>query len=410
MIDKTETRTGGQTGTTQGDKDNPLVVWSCIIVGTLGYTLFNGEPIMVAALIDDLGYTEAQVGYIASGDFGGMFVSSVLVSLLVLRANRRWLALIGLVMCCIGNLVNMLYTDFNTTLALRWVCGIGSGMGYAVALAILSGTHHAARYFSILIFFMVSTNSVQLYTFPWITEAWGVNGLYFTYAVIFAAATTVIPFIPSRGEATVGEIEVGTDHHHIKIPSGLPVMCLLAVGGYYWMIGVFWAYIEVIGSSLEYSTHFIANFLATVMLIGLIGCYAAYWLAKKTGQSKPYIVCLVIVVSVMGISATGLNPVNYLFLVVTFLVFWNLVDIFQLGVLSNIDHSGRFIALVPAAQGLTMAVSPAVGGFMLDLGLAYEAIVMMMAIAVFISLVSYSLVYRQMKILAPEVADAYESG
>ena len=79
------------------NKDNPLVVWSCIIVGTLGYTLFNGEPIMLAALIDDLGYTEAQVGYIASGDFGGMFVSSVLVALLILRANRRWLALIGLV-------------------------------------------------------------------------------------------------------------------------------------------------------------------------------------------------------------------------------------------------------------------------------------------------------------------------
>ena len=142
MIDKTKIQAddsaGREAAVTQAKKDNPLVVWSCIIVGTLGYTLFNGEPIMLAALIDDLGYTEAQVGYIASGDFGGMFVSSVLVSLLILRANRRWLALIGLVMCCIGNLVNMMYTDFNTTLALRWVCGIGSGMGYAVALAILS--------------------------------------------------------------------------------------------------------------------------------------------------------------------------------------------------------------------------------------------------------------------------------
>ena len=402
---------GGNTDvvTTQMKKDNPLVVWSCIIIGTLGYTIFNGEPIMVAALIDDLGFTEAQVGYIASGDFGGMFVSSVLVSLLVLRANRRWLALVGLVMCCIGNLVNMLYTDFNTTLVLRWVCGIGSGMGYAVALAILSGTHHAARYFSILIFFMVSTNSLQLYTFPYITEAWGVNGLYFTYAVIFAAATTVIPFIPPRGEAAVGEIETGAGHHHIKIPSILPVMCLLAVGGFYWMIGVFWAYIEVIGSSLEYTTHFIANFMATVMLIGLIGCYVAYWLAKKTGQSKPYILCLIIVASVMGICATGLNPINYIILLVTFLVFWNLVDIFQLGVLANIDHSGRFTALVPAAQGLAMAISPAVGGYMLERGMAYEAIVMMMAIAVVVALISYSVVYRQMKKLAPVEADAYEA-
>ena len=400
---------GGNTDviTTQMKKDNPLVVWSCIIVGTLGYTLFNGEPIMLAALIDDLGYTEAQVGYIASGDFGGMFVSSVLVSLLVLRANLRWLAFAGLSMCIMGNLANMLFTDFNTTLALRWVCGIGSGMGYAAALAILSGTHHSARYFSILIFLIASTNALQLYTFPYITDTWGVNGLYFTYSLIFAGGTLAIPFIPSRGEAAVGEVETGTDHH-IKIPVILPVMCLLAVGGFYWMIGVFWVYIEVIGSSLEYTTHFIANFMATVMLIGVIGCYVAYWLAKKKGQSKPYIVCLIIVVSVMSISATGLNPINYIILLVTFLVFWNLVDIFQLGVLANIDHSGRFTALVPAAQGLTMAVSPAVGGFMLDIGMAYEAIIMMMAIAVLISLISYSLVYRQMKILAPEVADAFE--
>jgi hypothetical protein len=42
-----------------------------------------------------------------------------------------------------------------------------------------------------------------------------------------------------------------------------------------------------------------------------------------------------------------------------------MTQVYQLGTLNTIDRSGRFVALVPAAQGLGQSVGPFITGLLL---------------------------------------------
>ncbi len=74
--------------------------------------------------------------------------------------------------------------------------------------------------------------------------------------------------------------------------------------------------------------------------------------------------------------------------------------------ISNIDHSGRYIALVPAAQGLGQTLGPSIAGYMVGLGYGYSAVMNLCAAAAIGTTVIYAIVYWDLKNKAPDVADA----
>jgi hypothetical protein len=104
----------------------------------------------------------------------------------------------------------------------------------------------------------------------------------------------------------------------------------------------------------------------------------------------------------------GLNTVAFTFVAVLMIyqLLWNGVDIFQLGTLANIDHSGRYIALVGAAQGLGLTVGPSVAGFLVGRGFEYGAVMNFCALAAVSTSVIYAYVYWNLKRNAPDIADA----
>jgi len=104
----------------------------------------------------------------------------------------------------------------------------------------------------------------------------------------------------------------------------------------------------------------------------------------------------------------GLHTVAFTFVAVLMIyqLLWNGVDIFQLGTLANIDHSGRFIALVPAAQGVGQTVGPSMAGFMVGQGYGYDAVMTMCATAAICTSMIYAYVYADLKRKAPTLADA----
>ena len=132
----------------------------------------------------------------------------------------------------------------------------------------------------------------------------------------------------------------------------LPWLCLFAITAFYVCIGGFWAYIERLGVDRGLSTSFIALSLSLTTVFSLAGCFGAYWLSKRAGQSLPLVVAfgaIGVAVFMMGLVTT---PVIYFAGLIVFQFLWNAADIYQLGTLSNIDRIGRYGALVPGAQGL----------------------------------------------------------
>lgn len=380
-----------------------------------------GLPILVGALVDFRGFTEEQVGYIASADLGGMFISSIIVSLYVAKMDRRLWVTVGIGVAIAADVFAIYAYDFWSMMGIRVVAGIGAGFCYSIALANLAATTETARNFSFLVFTFVSVNFLELYSLEIISDYWGVSGIFVTFIIINLICLMAWPNLP-RGKLadehihgkSEAEYAVASGHTVNEINSQphsfnlvlLGTLCLAAIACFYIMIGAFWAYIERMGVTAGFDDNFIAAALSITTLLSLLGCFVAYKISRKRGQSKPLLAAPVLIAVVLV--WLGLNTVAFTFVAVLMIyqLLWNGVDIFQLGTISNIDHSGRFIALVPAAQGLGQTLGPSLAGYMVGLGFGYDAIMNLCAAAAIATSLIYAFVYRDLKRKAPDLADA----
>ncbi len=391
--------------------DSHIAIFAAIVISFVGNAVVLGMPIIVGSFADSLGFSEQQVGWLASADLGGMFLASVFTSTAIARINRRGLACAGIFIALLANYASIQFHEFEPLFLARVAAGIGGGICYSTGVACIAGTHHTARNFSILMFGLVAINAIELYTFPWLSDAWGINGIFYAFCVSFTGCFLVLPLLPCYTEETSlppahGNGNAVKRHGETEIPRYLPKLCLLAVSCFYITVGSFWAFIERAGVDAGLSDSFISNTLTVGTVFTLLGCIAATWLSNRAGQSKPLLAALLVMCAGLLMLSTGINPLVFALGTFIFNIMWLFTDIYQLGTISNIDHSGRFAALVPGAQGLAQTVAPAIAGFLLSRGLGYGSVMILGAAGSLGAFAIYSVVYGQLKRLAPDVADA----
>jgi MFS family permease len=161
--------------------DRPSTIATCLVLATVGFVTSMGMPMVVEALIEQYGYSEGHAGYVASSEYLGMFAASVVVSSLILRVSRRKLAVAGIVIAALSNAVSLFATSLPDMLALRFMSGLGCGMAYAVAVAVLAGTSQIVRNFMFLVFANAVTNVLVLNSFPMVLERWHLAGIFIAY-------------------------------------------------------------------------------------------------------------------------------------------------------------------------------------------------------------------------------------
>jgi len=388
--------------------DQPKAILAAVIISIVGNAVFIGMPMLVGSLADTLGFDEQQLGWLASADLMGIFVASIAASLLVNRVNRQLLVYIGITVAIIANFCSTIFHQFDSLFVIRIIAGLGEGMCYSVGVATLAGTHKTARNFSILLFVLVAVNAIELYTFPSISEKWGVDGIFLFFCGAFVLTYSFVRWLPrSNKEASVQEAVSGNQlASKANIPSWIPWLCLAAVACVYINVGAFWAFIERLGVDASLSDDFISNTLALGTLFTLSGCAIATWMGNKFGQSKPLIAAFALMTSILFLLAFKVTPVSYVVAATVFNFCWLFIDVFQLGTIGNIDHTGKYAALVPGAQGFTQSISPALAGFILSEGYGYAGVMMLCAVGTISAMVIYTIVYANLKKIAPDIADA----
>jgi len=387
--------------------DQPKAIIAAVIISIVGNAVFIGMPMLVGSLADTLGFNEQQLGWLASADLIGIFFASILASLLVNRINRKLLVYIGITVAIIANFSSILFHDYHTLLAIRIISGLGGGMCYSIGVATLAGTHKTARNFSILLFVLVAVNAIELYTFPTISQQWGVDGIFIFFCLAFIGTYFFVRWLPSSNKESHNETSsLEANNTTTNIPAWIPWLCLTAVACVYINVGAFWAFIERLGDNANLSADFISNTLALGTLFTLSGCAIATWMGNKYGQSKPLIAAFVVMTAILFLLALQVTPITYVIAATVFNFCWLFIDVFQLGTIGNIDHSGKYAALVPGAQGLTQSVSPAAAGYILSQGYGYTGVMMLCAAGTISAMIIYSIVYAKLKKIAPDIADA----
>ena len=202
--------------------------------------------------------------------------------------------------------------------------------------------------------------------------------------------------------------EAGGRHHveHRHVPAYVPWMVLIAIVLTYVNIGAYWTYIELSTAGSDASPEWVAEILWMTSVFSVIGCLFAVLLSNRYGLARPLLVSLVFQAGVIVMLVFGITNFTIAFSMFFFNFCWIFVDIYQAATIANVDHSGRFPALIPAAQGLGNFLGPNVAASVLAWNFGYNGVFVMCALASLAAMLVYLTMYLMLKRTIPVLADA----
>jgi len=380
-----------------------------IYMALVGYAVMVGLPVISTAWVDKLGFTEVEVGRVAGADLYGLGFGAIIAFFVVARFDRRMLTIIAASVAITANILCIYFQSYDVTLYLRLAAGIGAGVYTGIAVATIGGHSRPAFAFGLELFAFAFSQAAELKFLPHLS----IEGMYIAFAAAFVVGLLFIGWLPRRPADASLDVEVDVeeptgDHHleHQHVPAYVPWLVLGAVMFTYVNIGAYWTYIELATVDSAASPEWVADMLVYTSFFSLIGCLFAVLLSNRYGLSRPLLVTLVFQASIVAMLVFGITNITVMISMFAFNFCWIFVDIYQAAMISNVDRSGRYVALLPAAQGIGNGLGPNIAATVLAWGLGYNGIFIMCASASIVAMLVYLYMYLMLKKKIPALADA----
>lgn len=387
--------------------------WRSLTIGIYmalaGYAVMVGIPVISTSWVNNLGFSEVEVGRVAGADLGGLAIGAVISALLVARMDRRYLAVGAALMTIAANALCIYFQSYEVTLWLRLLAGIGSGIYTGIAVATIGGHSRPAFAFGLELFAFAGSQGAELKLLPFLS----IEGIYIAFILTYVFGLLFISWLPRRPVDKTLDVEIAieepdgdvhTEHKHV--PVYVPWMVLTAIVLTYINIGAYWTYIELSTVDSDASPEWVAEMLWVSSVFSVIGCLFAVLLSNRFGLARPLLVTLVFQASIVLMLVFGITNPTVAFSMFFFNFCWIFVDIYQSATISNVDHSGRFPAMIPAAQGLGNFLGPNIAATVLAYGFGYNGVFIMCASASLAAMLVYLYMYLMLKKTIPALADA----
>jgi predicted MFS family arabinose efflux permease len=387
--------------------------WRSLTIGIYmaltGYALMVGLPVISTSWVNNLGFTEVQVGYVTSADLFGLAIGAVIAFFVVARYDRRYLTIGAASVAIVANLLCIYFQTYDVTFWLRLAAGMGAGVYTGIAVATIGGHSRPAFAFGMELFAFAFSQAAELKFLPYLS----IEGLYITFAMTFVVGLLFISWLPRRPTDSSLDIEVDVaerdGEHRVEqkhVPAYVPWLVLTAVAFTYISIGAYWTYIELATVDSAASPEWVADMLVYTSFFSLIGCLFAVLLSNRYGLSKPLLVTLVFQASIVLMLVFGITDYRVAFSMFAFNFCWIFVDIYQAATIANVDRSGRYVSLLPAAQGLGNGLGPAMAASVLAWGVGYNGVFILCAMASITAMLVYLYMYLMLRRNIPALADA----
>jgi predicted MFS family arabinose efflux permease len=387
--------------------------WRSLTIGIYmalaGYGVMVGLPVISTSWVNNLGFSAVEVGRVAGADLGGLAIGAVISAIFVARIDRRYLAAGAALIAIAANALCIFYQSYEVTIWLRLAAGIGSGIYTGIAVATIAGHSRPAFAFGLELFAFAASQGAELKLLPFLS----INGVYVTLIATYVVGLLFISWLPRRPADKALDVEIDVDeaggqHHteHKHVPAYVPWVVLTAIVFTYINIGAYWTYIELSTVDSAASPEWVASMLWVSSVFSVIGCLFAVLLSNRYGLSRPLLVTLVFQASIVLMLVFGITNTSVAISMFFFNFCWIFVDIYQAATIANVDRSGRFPAMIPAAQGLGNFLGPNIAATVLAYGFGYNGVFIMCAMASVAAMLVYLYMYLMLRKTIPALADA----
>ena len=356
----------------------------------VGYSVLVALPAINGAWVDQLGFSEVEVNRVASADLLGLFIGAVLTSALIKRWSRQRLTYLGIALAIIANTLCTQYVDYETTLALRFIAGLGSGFYTAVAVAGLGAHSKPREAFNWMLLAFAVSQFLELQLIPHLS----MNGIYMFFIATYVVTLPFVRLIPKTSPSIQSAAATQpTENDSEARPRLLAWVGIAAIVIAYINIGAYWSNIELAAESAGLDGNWAAQVIAWCVLLSFVGCFTAMWVLKRFDYDRPLLFTFVLMVVAVGLLAVQVTAALFVFSVAMFNFLWIFIDVYQMGGVSIADRSGSAAAFIPGAQGLGQTIGPFTASVMLDIGWGFDGVFILCALASATALLIYMAIY-----------------
>jgi MFS transporter, UMF2 family, putative MFS family transporter protein len=326
------------------------------VIGTLGVLFL---PLMVSGIIDELGFTKKQAGYIAAIEMAGVALASGPGIFWVRRVNWVHVASIATVLFVTANWMSTGIDGFWLMIFSRFIVGIASGILLAIGLACQSDSENADRIFGYWVACQMTVSSIGYLLFPSVRATWGTDGFFLTLVLLGLTTFPAIMLLPNRGLSRA--IAPGKKQQAIVTSS----LALLGALFFFMAQGGLWAFLERLGLAASLSTTEIGFALAISSYLGIVGGLAKNWATDSIGPLSPFV--LIVVGELLMLVIFAANPGNVLFAIAVCLLqfCWAMGMAALLSGFNVIDKTGGLVLLLISTAKVGYSLGPALMGWLI---------------------------------------------
>lgn len=369
--------------------ESPLAYLFLSLLGSAGIFYISALPGIVSALVDGLGFTEAEAGFAVSANAYGSMTGALLAVFLVRHVPWKKAMAGLLVLMIVLELATPLMSTPGLMTSWRFITGVAGGCSVGIGLSLLARLKHADRAFGTLLVLQFGLGGLVIYLRLAMVPILGEAGVFVMLAALMVLSLIVLPFL--------GDYKVDTAQQPKRF--GLPplhkyaALTMLAIFLYQASANGFWAYVERIGLAGGLSPSQVAEYVAIATWMGVPGGLLPIFLGVKIGR-------FLLIVSGLLLSLLGAIILYGEFTGAMFLLAgtavnmsWSYVLAYFFGLAAHYDPTGQLSALGGTASKFGLATGPLVAASMLT-GDGFDGVLLFSLIGFMLCLLAVSLPAR----------------
>lgn len=343
----------------------PESLTACVLLAflaTAGLFYVNIMPALVAGLIDGLGFTNRQAGFVGSANVYGAACGALIAVFLVRRLPWRKVEVVALTVLLLLDLASTQVTTPVALIALRFVHGIVGGISVGVGLAVIARTRVPDRAFGMLLTVQYGAGGLGVMFLPRLAHQFGPQVLFLTLAGFTLVTLTMLAFLadyPPRARALpVAGAQAGV--RRVPLVRTLVAVFLFQASN----MGLN-AFIIPLARHYGLEDAFISNTLGIASWIGALGSIAVIWMAGRYQRALPIVVVLAItLVATAAFLQSGVAAVFIAANAIT-AVAWSFLIPYFFGMCADFDPAGQSATLAGFFSKMGLASGPAIAALIL---------------------------------------------
>jgi predicted MFS family arabinose efflux permease len=332
-------------------------------LATAGLFYVNIMPAIVDGLIEGLGFTSRQAGFVGSANVYGAAAGALIIVFLIKRLSWRPTSYILLVGLMLMDLLSMLISIPEALIAFRFVHGVIGGALVGTGFAVIARTLNPDRTFGVLLVVQFGLGGLGNLYLPRLVPFFGTNVLFVALIAFSLVTLLMVPFLAEYEVPQETQTVESKPKHNIAV---VPLVLVLASIFLFQAanMGLF-AFIIGLGKSYGLELPFITTTLAAGGWIGIVGAIIVIALYTRFGRLRPLVVAMLLTIA--GNWALHFSANASVFLVANcgIGITWAFVIPYLLGMTAEFDKAGQMAALGGFASKMGLASGPLAGGILL---------------------------------------------